>query len=237
MPDRFAALSVGLDLPASHGFVATLSDSTDLPDVTRAIFVGGSGAVQVVLASGAELTLFGVAAHPGHRHYRNAHCRSALMGGLGLNITNTALRPWWPADAVLAIDFVTGQAMRNRVICPLSEAMRFTRAPKSARTAPGKWQSFGVNVPAIADLGISIEPNAPPGHRQHRQWRRRQRLAPASQVLTSHPADSSSYDMAVAVVVLPSPPPALARSFADRRPDRLNQLHMAATPTLEKQLP
>lgn len=81
------------------------------------------------------------------------------MGSLGLNITNAAPRPWWPADAVFAIDFVTGLAMRNRVICPLSEAMSFTRAsPKFARTASGKWQSFGVDVPAITDLGITIEP-------------------------------------------------------------------------------
>lgn len=61
MPDRFAALSAGLDSPASHGFAVTPSDSTDVPDVTRAIFVGGGGAVQVVLASGAELAFAGVA--------------------------------------------------------------------------------------------------------------------------------------------------------------------------------
>lgn len=62
MPDRFAELSVGLDSPATHGFSATPSDTTDLPEVTRAIYVGGSGSVHALLASGADLTLAGVAA-------------------------------------------------------------------------------------------------------------------------------------------------------------------------------
>ena len=81
------------------------------------------------------------------------------MGGLGLSGAIAAPRSWWPAEATFAIDFVTGLAMRNRVICPLSEAISFTRASaRFARTASGRWQSFAAHVPAITDLGISIEP-------------------------------------------------------------------------------
>lgn len=81
------------------------------------------------------------------------------MGGLGLSGASAPPRAWWPADATFAVDFVTRLAMRNRVICPLSEAMSFSRAStKFARTASGFWQSFAPNVPAITDLGISIEP-------------------------------------------------------------------------------
>lgn len=81
------------------------------------------------------------------------------MGGLGLSGASAPPRAWWPAEATFAVDFVTGLAMRNRVICPLSEAMSFSRAStKFARAASGFWQSFAPNVPAITDLGISIEP-------------------------------------------------------------------------------
>ncbi|MFN4211116.1 MAG: hypothetical protein ACK4G5_11140 [Devosia sp.] len=62
MPDRFAEHAIGLDSPASHGFAVTPSDGADLPDVTRAIYVGGSGAVAATLASSAEITLAGIAA-------------------------------------------------------------------------------------------------------------------------------------------------------------------------------
>lgn len=62
MPDRFAEHATGLDSPASHGFAVSPSDGADLPDVTRAIYVGGSGAVAATLASGAEITLAGIAA-------------------------------------------------------------------------------------------------------------------------------------------------------------------------------
>ncbi|MFN4211117.1 MAG: hypothetical protein ACK4G5_11145 [Devosia sp.] len=81
------------------------------------------------------------------------------MTGLGLSDIRTGARPWWPADAIFAIDFTTGLAMRNRVICPLSEAMSFTRpSPRLARDSAGRWRGFAANVPAITDLGLSIEP-------------------------------------------------------------------------------
>lgn len=62
MPDRFESMAGGADSPATHGFAIVPSDSTDLPEVTRAIYVGAPGAVTLVLLSGAELTLAGVAA-------------------------------------------------------------------------------------------------------------------------------------------------------------------------------
>lgn len=61
MPDRFQTLSPGLEAPASHGFAVTPHDSNDLAEVTRALYVGGAGAVSLVLASGASVTLTGVA--------------------------------------------------------------------------------------------------------------------------------------------------------------------------------
>jgi len=61
MPDRFHTLSPGLDAPASHGFAVTPHDSNDWSEVTRALYVGGAGALAVVLASGASVTLSGIA--------------------------------------------------------------------------------------------------------------------------------------------------------------------------------
>lgn len=81
------------------------------------------------------------------------------MPGLGLSDTQIGPRHWWPADATFAIDFASGIAMRNRVICPLAEAMSLTRpSAKLARDSAGRWHSFAANIPAITDLGLSIEP-------------------------------------------------------------------------------
>ena len=60
MPDRFTDHATALHSPASHGFAVTPSDGTDLPEVTRALYVGATGAVAVTLASGADITLTGV---------------------------------------------------------------------------------------------------------------------------------------------------------------------------------
>lgn len=81
------------------------------------------------------------------------------MTSLGLTANLQGNRAWWPPGASFAIDFTTRQAMRNGVALPLSEAMSFTRAStRLARTSAGRWQSFGVNEPAITDLGLSVEP-------------------------------------------------------------------------------
>lgn len=61
MSDRFDTFSGGLTAPASHGFAVTPHDANELAEVTRALYVGGAGAVAVVLASGASLTLSGIA--------------------------------------------------------------------------------------------------------------------------------------------------------------------------------
>lgn len=60
MPDPFAAHAPSLTAPARDGFAITPSDGADLPDVTRAIYVGGPGHVRLVLESGATLTFSNV---------------------------------------------------------------------------------------------------------------------------------------------------------------------------------
>ncbi len=61
MPDPFSSHSAGLESPATHGFAVSPSDSADLADVIRALYVGGSGNVAVTLLSGADVRLTGVA--------------------------------------------------------------------------------------------------------------------------------------------------------------------------------
>lgn len=61
MPDRFADYALSLESPAITGFAVAPSDGADLADVTRAVFVGGSGSLAVVFTSGTEVTLTGVA--------------------------------------------------------------------------------------------------------------------------------------------------------------------------------
>lgn len=61
MSDRFNTLSRGLTAPANHAFAVTPSDSTDLSEVTRALYVGGAGAVAAVMESGASVTFSSVA--------------------------------------------------------------------------------------------------------------------------------------------------------------------------------
>ena len=62
MADRFNGHSSALHSPASHGFATTPHDTDPLGETTRALFIGGAGAVCVVMASGAELIFAGLAA-------------------------------------------------------------------------------------------------------------------------------------------------------------------------------
>lgn len=62
MQDRYATYAPGLESPARDGFAITPSDSDDLPEVTRALYVGGEGTIAATLASGAELTFESVSA-------------------------------------------------------------------------------------------------------------------------------------------------------------------------------
>ena len=61
MPDRFADHALGLESPAITAFAITPSDATDLLDVPRALYIGGSGYVAAICASGAEVVFAGLA--------------------------------------------------------------------------------------------------------------------------------------------------------------------------------
>jgi hypothetical protein len=62
MPDRFSSNIPSLTSPATHGFTVTPSDTIDLFEVTRAIYVGSGGALAVRLLSGQTVTFAGVSA-------------------------------------------------------------------------------------------------------------------------------------------------------------------------------
>lgn len=62
MPDRFSANSSSLSSPATHGFAVTPSDTLDLPETTRAVYVGAGGALVLRLLSGQSVTFSGVSA-------------------------------------------------------------------------------------------------------------------------------------------------------------------------------
>lgn len=61
MPDRFQYSTPSLSGPAAHAFAVTPSDSTDVAETTRALYVGIGGAVAAVMASGASVTFGAVA--------------------------------------------------------------------------------------------------------------------------------------------------------------------------------
>ncbi|SIQ73751.1 hypothetical protein SAMN05880582_103175 [Rhizobium sp. RU20A] len=62
MPDRYASNASSLTAPASHGFAITPSDTADLPETTRAVYVGAAGTLVVRLSSGATVTFANVPA-------------------------------------------------------------------------------------------------------------------------------------------------------------------------------
>ncbi len=62
MQDRFEGSSTGFDSPATHAFAVTPGDGSDLPEVTRALYVGAPGNISVVTLSNATVTLNGVGA-------------------------------------------------------------------------------------------------------------------------------------------------------------------------------
>ncbi len=62
-PDNFGNNEVSLNSPARSAAAVTPSDSTDLTNYTRAIYVGGSGNIVVDMAGdGSTLTFSNVAA-------------------------------------------------------------------------------------------------------------------------------------------------------------------------------
>lgn len=62
MPDRFQSHAGSLDGPATNAFAISPHDTNPLAETTRALYVGGPGAVVVELISGAEVTFANVAA-------------------------------------------------------------------------------------------------------------------------------------------------------------------------------
>lgn len=60
MADKFTTFAPGLVGPASGGFAVTPSDATVFSQPTRAIYVGGAGAVAVRLLDGTTLTFSAV---------------------------------------------------------------------------------------------------------------------------------------------------------------------------------
>jgi len=60
MPDRFADMQASLSGPASSGFSITPSDGDDLPETTRALYVGTGGNLSMRMLSGETLTLLNV---------------------------------------------------------------------------------------------------------------------------------------------------------------------------------
>jgi hypothetical protein len=62
MTDSFRKHTRSLTSPPEHGLAVVPNDATDLPHVTRAIYVGGSGDVAVRLQDGTVLSFANVAA-------------------------------------------------------------------------------------------------------------------------------------------------------------------------------
>lgn len=60
MSDKFQNYSSSLASPATDAFAITPNDSTDLTQVTRALYVGTAGNIVVVLKSGSEVTFSNV---------------------------------------------------------------------------------------------------------------------------------------------------------------------------------
>lgn len=64
--DDFAAFSTSLESPIQHATAVVPNDTSDLPHVTRALYLGGAGDVAVVLRGGDTVTFVGMGAgwHP-----------------------------------------------------------------------------------------------------------------------------------------------------------------------------
>ena len=83
-----------------------------------------------------------------------------MMLGLTL-MTGRPSYPWWPAGAACAADFVNNRYMRDGVAVDCATALAFTRSTaKLAQDSSGAWHSFDVDVPALTDRGLLLEPAA-----------------------------------------------------------------------------
>lgn len=61
MQDRYGTFTQGLESPVTDGFAIAPNDTEDLPELTRALYVGSAGSVALILASGTTVTLAGIA--------------------------------------------------------------------------------------------------------------------------------------------------------------------------------
>ena len=64
--DSFKTHAVVMESPVSHAFAVAPSDTGDLPQVTRALHVGGAGNLRAVMADGTTVTFTALSAgwHP-----------------------------------------------------------------------------------------------------------------------------------------------------------------------------
>lgn len=62
--DRFESFAESLTAPASGGAPAVPSAAGNMAQVSRALWVGGAGDLDLVLADGAQMSLAGVPARP-----------------------------------------------------------------------------------------------------------------------------------------------------------------------------
>jgi len=60
--DTFGLFKIGLESPCVHAAAVTPSDANDLTVTTRALFVGGAGNVEVIMAGGETVVFTGVVA-------------------------------------------------------------------------------------------------------------------------------------------------------------------------------
>ncbi|WP_422027228.1 spike base protein, RCAP_Rcc01079 family [Pyruvatibacter mobilis] len=62
MTDKFKGVATGLTSPADTAFAVVPSNDTDLPTVTRGLYVGVSGDISLVMRDGSEAVLANVQA-------------------------------------------------------------------------------------------------------------------------------------------------------------------------------
>lgn len=62
MTDQYKNTGTGLESPAQDAFSVSPNDATDLQEVTRALYIGSTGDVAVIMKGGGEVTYFGLAA-------------------------------------------------------------------------------------------------------------------------------------------------------------------------------
>lgn len=170
MTDRYESHSPSLESPAIHAFAIAPSDGTDVQEVTRAIYVGQAGYINVVMASGSTVTFRGSALwlrlgdqgapHTAGGNHRHRYCWAHLMR-ISLSIGSSNRTPWWPASASLAVDFQQNCAARLNTPIPVASIASFARATTAWLEDPaGTYQKFGIDEMRRNARGLWLEPGA-----------------------------------------------------------------------------